>query len=463
MKKAVGALVLLLILVVSCISRSHAPQAAALVHRPHVLAVPVRRAPVRPTQTISGQAEALRTATVESEVSGRVLHRPHVGDAVRAGDVLLQIDTAVARAELDGAQASAERAWAAFRQAQAEYRRATVETAAGQREARAQLLSAQAAALKLQNGSRPQELRSAEAALEQARADETLARRDASRYRDLLDQGAIPTQVWDQAQDRLANARSRREQAEQSLSLAREGARREDRVGTWAQVDQARAQLEVADTRDLRLATLREQLDGLRAQAVAADATVRQARIAFERHSIRAPFSGRVLAAPVEVGELVAAGTPVVRLGEVRRMKAIFQVPAATRRALHLGQTLSVGSGWRGRITTLGVQADPRTRDFAVELTIDNPQERMLPGTVLSLSISNPAQPRLVVPLGCVATDGTVSYVYVLNGDRVSRRPVHLGDPTGDDVVVTDGLSEGESVASNPQPLTDGAEVETAP
>ncbi len=154
-------------------------------------------------------------------------------------------------------------------------------------------------------------------------------------------EGAGPQEALDRAQATYDSAVARRQSAEQSVSLAKEGARQEDRETAAAQVtaaqaqmagathgvEQARAGLRIAETRDTRLATLRRQIDGLRAQEAQTQDAVRQAEIALEKRTIRAPFAGRVLATLADVGDLMAPGTSVARLGRIDRVKVTFAVP----------------------------------------------------------------------------------------------------------------------------------------
>ncbi|HEY3999373.1 MAG TPA: efflux RND transporter periplasmic adaptor subunit, partial [Candidatus Xenobia bacterium] len=452
---------LLLVFLLSALAmRSRSPQAASPPAPVRVETVQAQLHTGRPVQHISGQAEAWRSATVSSEVAGRVLERLiQQGDRVRKGDIVLRIDPATAQAEVDQAAAASARAWAGWRQAQTEYHRTAVESEAARQQAQAQLVQAQAADDRVRHGSRPQELETARAARVQAEADAALARRDASRYQTLLDQGAVSNQMWDQADTRRRTADARVKQAQEALSLAQAGARTEDRESAGAQVRNARAGLTLASTGPLRLASLEQEMAGLRAQAEQADAACRQARLALSHHQVEAPFDGRILAVPIETGELVSPGTPLLRVGETRRIKATFSVPESVLGWLHVGQLVTMGP-WRGRIRTLGLQADLRTRTFPIEVLIDNPAEHVLPGMVLRLDLSEPPRQVLTLPVGAVGTDGNRPYVYVVGRGRAERRTVRLGSLSGCEVEIVDGLAAGETVATNPQRLSDGLPVD---
>lgn len=475
---------------------SHAKTAAA--SELLVEALDVETQSVRKENALSGQVEPDHIATVSAEVGKRILRRPiSQGDRVSKGGLLAELDSEAAVAALSQALAAKDQAVAARRQAESDYRRAVVETdaarqqaraqvdqaLAGQRQAKALVQQATAGRQKAQSFTRIQEMRQAEAALSQARTDEKLAKIECDRANWLKREGAVSQQTLDRARATLDGAIAKREAAEQAVSLAREGARQEDieaataqvrsaeaQIGTTsAQLEAARAAQRIADTRDVRLATLRRQIDGLKAQEAQADASVRQARILLDKHRIAAPFTGRVLATLVEAGEMVGPGSPVARLGVIDRVKVTFMVPEATRPGLRVGQPLKItadavpGTTFIGHIATLGYQADPRSRAFPIEVRVENPRERLLPNMVarLQLSVGEEAR-RVTIPVGAIATDGNASYVFTLRQGRAVRVNVKLGAPEGDRAEILQGLQPGERIAASPSRLTDGAFVRIA-
>jgi RND family efflux transporter MFP subunit len=448
-----------------------------------------------PVQLLSGQVEPYHIATLSAEVGERIVARPvEQGDRLAQGAVVALLDSRLAAAARDRAQAALAQATAARQQAETDYARARVETdaarqqararvqqaVAGQKQAQAQVSQATAGQQKTRNYTRLQDLRQAEAALAQVKTEERLARIEHDRSIWLVKEGAAPQQTLDRTQATLDSLIARRQAAEQALSLAQEGARQEDiataaaqvqaaeaqvRAST-AQLDQAQADLRIANTRDTRLASLRRQIDSLRAQELQAQAAVRQAEIALSKHRLVAPFTGRALATLAEPGEMVAPGTPILRLGFTERVKVTFAVSEAARPGLRPGQRVTITADalpnqtFAGRIATLSFQADPRSRAFPIEVVVENPDERLLPNMVARLSLPvGESRTRLRVPISAIATDGSESYVYVVRGDRVARRVITPGAPQGDQVEITRGLASGERIAATPQRLTNGARV----
>ena len=449
-------------------ARSPKPEA-----RPTLLAesVAVRPASSANVVTISGQVEPFAVATVSAEVAARVLSRPlQRGDAVAAGGLLVALDESSARATLDQAIASEAQAGAARRQLENEYARVAVETDAAKEQAQAQLAQANAGERKTRTYTRQQELKQAQASLTQAETEEKLARLEADRYRRLVEAGAVAQQVLDQKSAALDVTVARCESAAQSVSLAKEGARQEDIDSATAQSASARAAVRSADTRPARLAALREQIAGLKAQEAQAAAAVRSARIALAKHRIASPFPARVLETRIEVGEMASPGSPVMKIGDIRRVKAVFAVPEASRPLLQEGKNVTItadtltGKTFPGRVRTLGYEADNRSRTFPVEIMVENPREQLLPGMVTRLALSTPAATAtVIIPVSAVASDEQGSHVMLLTNGVASRRAVTLGSPVGtDSVEVVHGLAMGNVIARTPQRLTDGAKIRLA-
>jgi membrane fusion protein (multidrug efflux system) len=214
------------------------------------------------------------TAQVTPLVSGPVAEVQVVNtQTVKAGDVLAVIDPADARIEV--AQAEAALAQAEQRYAQA---RANVGAAQGRLGARSSDI-AQANA----------RLTDARAAFERARVE--LARREA-----LIASGAV-------SGDELTAARTAYQSARAAMALAEAGVRS-------AEATEAAAGGEV----QAAAALVRGTTTATAPDIVAARARLAQARLNLERTVLRAPIGGVVTNKQVQVGQRIAAGTPIMTI-----------------------------------------------------------------------------------------------------------------------------------------------------
>jgi HlyD family secretion protein len=144
-----------------------------------------------------------------------------------------------------------------------------------------------------------------------ARATEDLLAKNVAREQELYAKSAVPLASLDELSAQLERARAERESLEAQLGSLKRGARREER-------DTASA----------------------RAQAAEVALTLEGDRLL--RYSLHAPVAGRVLERSIELGEVVASGTPVVVTGDTFRPYAEVFVPQAELGKVHQGDRCQV-------------------------------------------------------------------------------------------------------------------------
>lgn len=421
----------------------------------------------REHRELSGSLVAARETLVSSEVSANIVSWPlNLGDKVEKGDVIAVLDQRTVLTQLQAARAKQAEAQAGVAKLKSEYTIADNETAAQIDAAKANVMSATANETKVNDSVRGQELRQFEARLSQCKADENLAKKELDRYRKLFDGGAASRQTMDQVQAKFDVALQARILAEQSVSLAKEGARVEDRKDATSKVRLAQAQLLSAQARPARLATISSGIRAAEAQLAAVEAQIAQLNVLLSKHVIRAPYKGRVLKTSAELGQIATPGTPLILLGETTKLKLQFSIPESDRVRLTKNTVVftaqsAPGKSFLGTITSKGYIADSRTRNFSFEATVDNQKEYLLPGMVALVRVPmSQDQSGTEVPLEAITMDGTKAEVFVLQNSRVERRRVLIGDKRGANIVVSEGLKIGEKVVRAPKGLADGQEVE---
>ncbi|MDQ2732783.1 MAG: hypothetical protein M3Y56_14080, partial [Armatimonadota bacterium] len=149
---------------------------------PPSVVTPVRLVTVREdfagdTNTLSAEIQPFRVAMVSAEAADRILERPVTsGQRVSSGGTIAILDSSMASNTLQSAVAASMGSRATVEGAEQDYRRAAVETTSSLQAADAQLNEALANAQKARSFTRPQELKRAQAALDDAEASERLAR-----------------------------------------------------------------------------------------------------------------------------------------------------------------------------------------------------------------------------------------------------------------------------------------------
>ena len=212
------------------------------------------------------------------------------------------------------------------------------------------------------------------------------------------------------------------------------------------------------------------RLEAAEAAARGAGAAVQARRFALETARVTAPSGGVILARLAEPNQVVAAGTPVLVLGEAGA-GYVLRAPINDRVAASLtpGMAASIrfealgGTVLEGRIVEIGAKADRTTGTFAVEIALPA-DPRLKSGMIGTAELIGGAAsiPRLLVPSSALLSPRAgEAVVYVLTADnRVERRTIQIGEPGDAGVEVLGGLKAGESVAvSNLDRLRDRAAV----
>ena len=252
----------------------------------------------------------------------------------------------------------------------------------------------------------------------------------------------------------------------------------------------ARAQLNAASTnRDLaaadfkRFKDLRDQnfisaaeLERREASLKAAQAQVDQAQAQFSGQGNQAAYAalvadtaGVVTAVESEVGQVVGAGTPVVRIAQDGPRDVVFSVPEDKILKINIGSEVSIRTWanptvFKGSVREVAASADPVTRTFSVKVTMQAKEASPLGVTVSvtpqSLDRSGPAVIKL--PTSAFHHDGKNAAVWVLDPAQmtVKLQPVVIATADGNDVVVSQGLQPGmKVVAAGVHVLSPGQKV----
>ena len=241
----------------------------------------------------------------------------------------------------------------------------------------------------------------------------------------------------------VANLRAAVEQARAEATLAEADFRRAsavaDSVGALSK--------EEVDKRRSTVATSAARVRSAEAQLAEAEAR-------HGRTDIRAPADGIVLTRTAEAGQTaVAGGTTLFRLargGEVE-MRAVAAEQDVPR--LKVGQTADVyltgiATPFHGTVRLVSAVIDPMTRLGEVRVAL--PQHPDLrPGAFARGEVRIGSESRPVVPQTSVLANGPENFVYVVGSDNhVTRRIVHIAGTQPQGIVIRDGLDGSENIVT---------------
>jgi HlyD family secretion protein len=266
---------------------------------------------------MSGNLE-LTKVDIAFKTAGRMIELTvREGDSVKKGQVIARLDAKQLEQQHARDVAAITSAQSAYDQLETtiEYQRATLESDIAARHA--DLAQAQAHLDDLLAGSRTQEIQQAEAAVTEARAQVDLARADWERAQTLYKNQDISTSQFDQARTKFNATNAALQQAEHRYSLVKEGPRKEEIVGARAQVARAQAAVNTAEANRIELHRKEQQLVANRAEIARARAQAGVSQAQLEDTVVTTPIDGVVLVKSAEPGEVIAAGTTIVSIGDV--------------------------------------------------------------------------------------------------------------------------------------------------
>lgn len=240
-----------------------------------------------------------------------------------------------------------------------------------------------------------------------------------------------------------------------------------------AQVSAAQSQRDLAAAEFKRFEALKVQnfisgaeLERREASLKAAEAALNQAKAQAQAQGNQAGYSrltashaGVITAVEAEVGQVVSAGQPVVRLAQDGPRDAVFAVSESAIMAIRLGQSmqatvLSTGQMVQGTVREMAASADPVTRTYAVKLALAPGVGGALPlGATLNVrapGLSSAVASAIKLPTSALRQEGQGTAVWVLDeaSMTVNSQAVQLGPVDGNEVVVSSGLKPGQKVVS---------------
>jgi len=356
-----------------------------------VQVLPVLRKPLTYSFVSTGDIAPLMQVDLFSKVSG-YLERidVHLGDPVRKGQVVAQID-------------------------QTEFLHKV-------KEIEAKLVQARANLSEIEAGSRPEELRQAEEAVKQTQSRFDNAKFHRERIEALYKRQVISKKESDTAEMEYSVAEAQLAASQQSLKLLKDGARQEVREASQAKLKEM-------------------------------EAILAQEKIRLQNTQIIAPFSGEIIRRYLDAGALVSPSTPLVNLVHTETLKVLANVLERDVPLLKLGMGVKIKSEsypdkvFEGKVARINSALDLSTRTLQAEIYIPNPDRLLKPGMFARLELVLSEKPgALVVPRHAVIEEGGSKSIFIVQGNQALRKKVVTGYEQDQVVEILEGVSEGDQV-----------------
>lgn len=316
------------------------------------------------TVRVSGNIE-LTEVNLSFKIAGKLIERTvDEGDSVKRGQVIARLDT-------NQLVAQQQHADAAIRSAESQrvqqgttidFQAATLEGQIQQRAA--EVKAADARLAELLNGSRIQDKQQAQANVDRAQTEYVRSANDWKRAQTLFKNEDISASDYDQYRMHFETADAQLKTAKEQLSLVLEGPRTEDIDNARAQLGEAQAALKLAEAQRLELKRRREEMG----QRIA-DLGQRKADLAVVDTQLSdsvavTPIDGVVLVKSAEPGEVLAAGTTVLTVGDIGRPWLRAYINEADLGRVKLGTRAKVttdsypGKIYWGRVSFISAEAE---------------------------------------------------------------------------------------------------------
>lgn len=348
----------------------------------------------------SGNIEVTETQ-MSFRIAGRMEERQvEEGDTVVAGQVVARLEKSDQTIAL--AQSAANLAYTEA---------VLAELVAGSRKedidrAEAKVMQARHSLTELRNGSRIQEVESARAERDSAKAAEQSAivqlkqaRIDQNRYSSLykdnsVSKNALETYqtLLETAENRVKETHARTKAADERLALLKAGPRIEQIRRAEAVLKQAEAEYAL-----IKSGPRIESIDQARAKVRGAEETVNYAKQQLRYTELAAPMNAVVLSTSAEEGEYLNPASPVLTLGRVEKPWLRAYINEKDLGRIQLGQQVEVSTDtfpdktYQGRVSYISSQAEftPKTVQtfeervklmFRIKVLLDNPDNELKPG-----------------------------------------------------------------------------------
>ena len=352
---------------------------------PQYMTARIDRGNLRNTVTATGALQAVTTVQVGSQSSGTIAALyADFNSTVKKGQVIAQLDPAVAKAQVDQARANLEQARASLAQSRA----AVVNARAGITDAQARNLAAKSTVQNNQAG-----VSGAEANVTVLKAQQDDARSLLRQQESLLKAGVISQREYEIAQTGYKTAEARYNQAVAQLNqakLAEQSSASAGMAQSQAAVEQSQAQVQQSQA----------QVQQNTAQVQQAQAALSLAELNLSHTTITSPIDGVVVSRDVNVGQTVAASLSAPTLftiaNDLTQMQVIANIDQADIGLVEQAKSVKFsvdafpGKEFDGKIAEMRLNPVnvQNVVTYNVVINVENPEQKLKPGMTANLTIT---------------------------------------------------------------------------
>jgi HlyD family secretion protein len=380
----------------------------------------VKKGDFRQSTTQLGTVQAIQSVELYPKISGELMIlKVDIGDPVKQGQVVAEIDAPEARADL-------EKAEAVLKQAEAHMRRLESSVRVAEAALRTEVARTHAA----------------QAELKQSMETVSYREKQFKRMEDLHARAAVNQGMVDEEEQQLKASRSAVIAVKYQLELTQAG----------------------FESAEAKLGTAKADVEEARAEYRVVVADRHKAELLLRLTRVQSPIDGVVTRRGYHVGEFARAAAtggsvPLFTIIQTGKVRIIVYVPDRDASYLDKGDPATFraesqgGRQYQGTISRAAVAEEPSSRTLRAEIDLDNADGRLRPGQLGQVTVELDVHPNaIMIPMKAILgsgfeTLGPVSCYRVVAG-RPVRTPIKLGalDRDSETAEVLDGVKEGDTI-----------------
>lgn len=244
-----------------------------------------------------------------------------------------------------------------------------------------------------------------------------------------------------------------------------------DLRSAWEEIKAKRdnAAKELARSKQLiaRGAISQSELDQVRSEYDALNASAKRAEVEAEYMILRAPEAGRVIRRDGELGELIPANQPVFWMAGSEELRITAEVDEEDISEVKVGKRVVIRADafrdqiFEGIVSSITDKGNAIARSFRVRIALTREAPLKIGMTAETNIIVSEKEDALLVPSAAISAKGVV---WIVQDGRVRERRVEVGVRGVDKTEIVSGLAEGDTVIANPSDkLKEGMRIRANP
>jgi membrane fusion protein (multidrug efflux system) len=228
-----------------------------------------------------------------------------------------------------------------------------------------------------------------------------------------------------------------------------------------AQVAEAEARVKQSDSENRRVEKLfnrgvgsETDRDGTQATMKINTAQLDMAKINLEKTRIRAPFDGITGLRQFSPGDYINAGSELVQLVNIDKMKVDFSIPEIHLLNVSVGQAFSIrlpsfpGREFVGKVSAISPVIDEKGRSISVRGMVDNKEGVLRPGLFAEVILTTDSKTALSVPEEALIPQGNQYFVYRVVEQKIDMVPITIIQRKQGAVAISGPLNSGDVIVT---------------